>query len=282
MLALKWVEAIVDVHSTEAGFLAVVDERVRQVDVIDKNKKIIGQEDQNYYFVRDIFYPKHYEANGGTCEIDEGHHAEWLFNNDKDDDVPKIKFWGHSHVNMGTGASGQDENQAIERMTGTQSYLLRAIANKRGDLSISFFDYERMLRFDNVQWEAFNDLETDIDSARAEIISLILSNDALSATDKIVRIGKVTKEDPELEQIKLHISRLKETHIPKTPVITHHKGGMYPNKSSVSQQKMFSHEKGFRNPKSIEFPSRLNPGETDQIINEWEEMQTSLTGSKKT
>lgn len=48
--ALKWIEALVDIHDQEVGFYGVVDSR------------------ENYtFFVRDIFYPKHSEANAGTC-----------------------------------------------------------------------------------------------------------------------------------------------------------------------------------------------------------------------
>jgi len=47
--ALKWIWSLVDIHPLEVGFYAMVDER------------------PNYtFFIRDVFYPKHSEANGAT------------------------------------------------------------------------------------------------------------------------------------------------------------------------------------------------------------------------
>lgn len=142
-IALKWIASIADLHDHEVGIWGFVDEPA-----------------PNTYFIKEIFYPKHSEAAGATCEISpEGETlmAEWLISHNREDDIGKCRFWGHSHVNMGVFASGQDETQALQRMNQTQSYLIRGIFNKAGLLSISFFDYTNQRRFDNIQWE------TDVD-----------------------------------------------------------------------------------------------------------------------
>jgi hypothetical protein len=154
--AVKWLTAMADIHSHEVGVFGFVDELP-----------------DNVYVVRDIFYPKHSEANGATCEISpEGETlmAEWLMSHNREADLSKVKFWGHSHVDMGVGPSTQDEDQSIKRMNMNESYLIRGIFNKAGLLSISFYDYVNKRRFDNIKWES--DEDEDDKAIRAKIIEL--------------------------------------------------------------------------------------------------------------
>jgi hypothetical protein len=154
--ALKWLTAIADLHPHEVGVFGFVDEL-----------------ENNTYVIRDIFYPKHSEAAGATCEISpEGETlmAEWLMTHNREADLSKAKFWGHSHVDMGVSPSGQDETQSIERMNRNESYLIRGIFNKAGLLSISFYDYQNKRRFDNIKWETDEDEEDK--KIRAKILEL--------------------------------------------------------------------------------------------------------------
>jgi hypothetical protein len=154
--AIKWLTYLADLHEHEVGCFGFVDELP-----------------DNTYLIRDIFYPKHCEANGATCEISpEGETlmAEWLINKNRENDLAKVRFWGHSHVNMGVFASGQDETQSLERMERTQSYFIRGIFNKAGLMSISFFDYTNKRRFDNIKWET--DYEDDDVTIRTKILEL--------------------------------------------------------------------------------------------------------------
>jgi hypothetical protein len=154
--AVKWLTAMADLHSHEVGVFGFVDELPN-----------------NVYVVRDIFYPKHSEANGATCEISpegETAMAEWLMSHNRETDLGKVKFWGHSHVDMGVSPSTQDEEQSIKRMNMNESYLIRGIFNKAGLLSISFYDYVNKRRFDNIKWES--DEDEDDKTIRAKILEL--------------------------------------------------------------------------------------------------------------
>ena len=154
--ALKWLTAIADLHPHEVGVFGFVDEL-----------------ENNTFVIRDIFYPKHSEAAGVTCEISpEGETlmAEWLMTHNREADLSKARFWGHSHVDMGVSPSGQDESQSIERMNRNESYLIRGIFNKAGLLSISFYDYQNKRRFDNSKWETDEDEEDK--KIRAKIMEL--------------------------------------------------------------------------------------------------------------
>ena len=157
---VKWLTAMADLHSHEVGVFGFVDELP-----------------DNTYVVRDIFYPKHSEANGATCEISpegETAMAEWLMSNNRETDLGKVKFWGHSHVDMGVSPSVQDEEQSIKRMNMNESYLIRGIFNKAGLLSISFYDYMNKRRFDNIKWETDEDEDDKI--IRSKILELKVIN----------------------------------------------------------------------------------------------------------
>ena len=141
-----WIRLMVEEHDEEIGFFGIVDEKMDGEDII--------------YVIREIFYPKHQLVTAGTCEISgkgEAEMGEWLMDHRCDEDVGKIRFWGHSHHTMGTTPSGQDDQQALERMSTREAYVIRAICNKSGEMSLSFYDYDRLLRFDDIQFEVESD-----------------------------------------------------------------------------------------------------------------------------
>ena len=156
---LATIRYIVDNVDTEVGWLGTVD-------------KI----NDNHYVVKDIFLPKQ-DVNGGTCELnDEGLFElyEQLTNSGREDDLDKIRFWGHSHGNGGVSPSGQDEEQAIEMLKNNTDYLIRAIANKSGKMAISYFNYSKQYAIDNVLWQ-MND-GVNHDEIKKEFEPLIKEN----------------------------------------------------------------------------------------------------------
>ena len=131
--ALLWVESIVDLHSTEVGFYG---------SVID--------EGDGKYIIDDIFYPKHDLATAATCEISSAGMTdvmEYLISKDRVDDIGRLKMWGHSHVNMGVGPSGQDEEMGLELAKDNGTFLIRMITNKKGIMGITFYDMVNKIRF---------------------------------------------------------------------------------------------------------------------------------------
>jgi len=154
-----WIRLLAEEHDEEIGFFGIVDEKKDGEEIV--------------YVVREIFYPKHQLVTSGTCEISgkgEAEMGEWLMDHRCDEDVGKIRFWGHSHHTMGTTPSGQDDQQALERMSTREAYVLRAICNKSGEMSISFYDYDRLLRFDDIQFDVEGDPTED--KIRAKIREL--------------------------------------------------------------------------------------------------------------
>lgn len=113
----------------------------------------------NIYEIGEIFIPEQ-ERNGGTCELSaEGLNNitseiiknPKLSNEEKEDKINSIAFWGHSHVNFGVSPSSQDIDNA-KKHSG-KPYLIAARFNKAGNIRIDFFDFKRGLLFNDVTLE---------------------------------------------------------------------------------------------------------------------------------
>jgi len=198
--ALKWIRALIEAHTTEVGFYAIIDE----------------QEEYTYY-IRDIFYPKHCAADGGTCEISpegETEVMEYLCDKGREEEIPFIRFWGHYHPQGFTTPSGQDETQAFDRMNSTQAYLIRAICSDN-EISISFFDYQNQIRFDNIKWTVEENASKNAMIQKLDDIKELVTPDySEDPYDVIARVYSIFKHDQEMEEIEQKVKKLKEKNIP--------------------------------------------------------------------
>lgn len=197
--ALKFIAALVDLHSEEVGFYAIVDDRGDYT-----------------YFVRDVFYPKHSEAHMATCEISpegETKMMEWLIEHNREDDIEKVQFWGHSHVGMDTEPSAQDEKQAIERMKSTGNILIRAICNKSGQMAISFFDPHKQIRFDHIKWTVEDDTPDNLNQDTLNDITSIIESE-VPFNEKLKGIKKIIEDDIQVNSIRKKIIELKNVNLP--------------------------------------------------------------------
>lgn len=108
-----------------------------------------------FIYIDDVFLFEQ-EVNSVTCEITEeglAKFAEELLK--KEDGIEiwnKIKVWGHSHVDMSTGPSGQDDRQ-MEVFTDHNDWFIRIIANKKGELKIDLYDYTIGVSIHDINWE---------------------------------------------------------------------------------------------------------------------------------
>ncbi len=231
--ALKWIKAIVDEHNGEVGFLGLVEE--------------VGES----YVITEIFYPKHCLISSTTCEIapeGEVELAQKLINENRPDDVAKVRFWGHSHHNMGTTPSGQDDSQALEKMKNNGAYFIRAICNKSGEMSVSFFDHIRQIKFENVKWSICH----NYDVIMGDVISTV--NMESNNKEKVQAIRravspKIDFTDQDYKDIVSEVKSLKEKNVPKNPPSTSqglaqqfHSHPYGPNGSFVDQSDMFDDE----------------------------------------
>jgi hypothetical protein len=56
-----------------------------------------------------------------------------------------IKLWGHSHVNMSTSPSGQDDSQ-MEYFKDGNPWFIRLITNKKREYHIDIYDYQNGIK----------------------------------------------------------------------------------------------------------------------------------------
>jgi len=156
---------------------------------------------------------------------------EWLIEKGREDDINKMILWGHSHHTMGVFASHQDETQALQRMNSNKANVLRIIVNKDGLMSVSFLDFSRQVRFDNIVWKAEEKInaEAEYEVKISEINTIIASN--IAASLKLAGIYEIIKDDRERKGIVEKIATLKIENAPaKSNVTTYdhsHQYGSY-------------------------------------------------------
>ena len=63
-----------------------------------------------------------------------------------------MRVWGHSHVNMATFASGQDEKQMDLFIENSNDFFIRIIANKKEDFKIDIWDFNRGVIYEDMEY----------------------------------------------------------------------------------------------------------------------------------
>lgn len=112
--------------------------------------------DDKVYTIKDIVVPKQVVSTGET-DISAGAVADTavqLLTQGRDEFVDNLRFWGHSHVNMGTSPSSQDDSQmAIFKDNGCE-WFLRGIFNKQGEVNLTLYLWKQDLIIYNVPFES--------------------------------------------------------------------------------------------------------------------------------
>jgi len=225
--AMKWVAAMIDNHSEEIGFYGVVER------------------DGNIFTITDIFYPKHELVTSTTCEIDpEGMRniMMYLMDNHRDADIGNLKMWGHSHVNMGISPSGQDETQAMTLVKDNGDYLIRLIANKKGEMGITLYDLESRLKYSDLPYVVIES-EEEVAKKLLDISAILASdNDPATILNSIRFISKQNDlKDDAYKAIVDKITKLKEVNIPKKTYPSYNGGyGNFPRSVEQTTKKVES------------------------------------------
>ena len=113
----------------------------------------VSKLDDTSYLIEDVFLLKQ-KVHSATTEIDPEALATLATELIRQGDegiakYNKIRMWGHSHVNMSTGASGQDDSQMND--FATNDFYIRLIGNKRGEWNVCLYDYTN-----NVLWSGLS------------------------------------------------------------------------------------------------------------------------------
>jgi len=111
------------------------------------------------FFIDEVFLLKQ-ECSSVQTELDEGDigdlGAELLLKENGMNIVNSLKFWGHSHVRMGTSPSGQDETQLKHFIDNDCEYFIRAILNKNGKMEFTV-RWRNGIEIKDIPWMVLHD-----------------------------------------------------------------------------------------------------------------------------
>lgn len=204
----------------------------------------------NVYRITDTYLFEQ-QVHGATTEISPEGLAkfgeELLERPDGMDIWNSMQMWGHSHVNMGVFASGQDDTQMEEFSKNGYPFFIRLICNKKGDMKIDLFDYDAGLTYLDVAWTKEEQAETI--PFRNAIEELYLQIEELEKAQKEAE-GQMVEaiKEPIVDEIKEKVKKMyggytgygvgRQTGARTTNGIWK-QGVFYPDTTPSSQQKFF-------------------------------------------
>lgn len=165
---------------------------------------VVTKTNDSLFIVEDVYLFKQ-NVHMATTEITpEGlsEFAEDLLSQPDGIDIwNNIRLWGHSHVNMSTSPSKQDNDQMLTFAQGGHPWFLRIIANKKGNISIDLYDYSQGIIYKNLNWWVeLTEEEKLIDKQIA-----ILQAKAAAIKNKVLDFYK----EPIIEEIKNKVSSIR-------------------------------------------------------------------------
>lgn len=159
----------------------------------------------NVFYIDDVFLFRQ-EVHATTTEITtEGLNEfamELLYEENGVEIWNNMKVWGHSHVNMPTTPSGQDDKQIEVFAENAEDFFIRIIANKSGDFRIDLYDFTTGVIYEKLSYEINYGADTEIIESLyrkiAEIEEMICTridpNEGLVNSIKLEISDKVTKK----------------------------------------------------------------------------------------
>jgi len=117
----------------------------------------------NDFLIKEVFLLEQ-ESHTSTCEITADGLAEFASQilSEREDGleiVNSLRCWCHSHVNMGTSPSGQDESQMQVFVENGCNYFIRGILNKQGRMEFTLFLYDVGIKVVDVEWELYESMD---------------------------------------------------------------------------------------------------------------------------
>ncbi len=110
------------------------------------------------FYIDEVFVPAQEVTGSETDPTDEGQFdvmSELVEQGEEGmKKIERLRFWGHSHVHMGTSASGTDENTPLNYQRLGLPWFIRGIFNKLGRAEFTVYLFHEGHRFLDVPWEA--------------------------------------------------------------------------------------------------------------------------------
>lgn len=112
------------------------------------------------YMITDVFLFKQ-EVHSTTTEITPEGLSEFAMELMQQDNGMEIwnnmRVWGHSHVNMSTSPSGQDDKQMETFLENENEFFIRIIGNKKNEFKIDIYDYNIGVMYENMKFDVVYD-----------------------------------------------------------------------------------------------------------------------------
>ena len=161
------------------------------------------------YMITDVFLFKQ-EVHSTTTEITpEGlnEFAMELMQQDNGMDIwNNMRVWGHSHVNMSTSPSGQDDKQMETFLENENNFFIRIIGNKKGDFKIDIYDYEVGVLYENMKFDVIYDEDVRIKietiTNQINILSAKLNELTMVSNDLVKEVELDIKEKVKKKEFK--------------------------------------------------------------------------------
>lgn len=141
----------------------------KTVEYITQSKGEVGwlgtavRVDKDYY-IEDTYLFKQ-EVSSVTTEIKEDGLNEFameLISKEGGIDIwNKMRVWGHSHVDMSTSPSGQDDEQMNLFLDNPNDFFIRVIGNKSEEFKIDIWDFNSGLIYENADFTLVYDESTE-------------------------------------------------------------------------------------------------------------------------
>jgi len=173
-----------------------------------------------------------------------------------------IKVWGHSHVNMSTFASHQDDEQMKVFSDSGHDFFIRIIGNKKDEMRIDLYEYTTGVIYHHIPWliektEEEIKIENHIKALQEEIKALERDLNAYN-----------TIEDSFKEAVKKEIE---EKVKPKTVVTYYNRIYGYGGKVVIGSEDKKKEKKEKKEEKKISF---ANPYVDDWVLEELSDCYT--------
>ena len=116
------------------------------------------------FIIGELFVPEQ-AVSGASADVEEEgmvKMAEEILQHENGvDKFNKLRFFCHSHVNMGTTPSATDEKQAEDFSKQCDDFLIRGICNKSGRMELTLYIFEHGLKVVDAKWDVLRDEKTD-------------------------------------------------------------------------------------------------------------------------
>ena len=150
------------------------------------------------FFIDDVFLFKQ-EVHSTTTEITpEGLNEfamELMSEQNGIETWNNMKLWGHSHVNMGTNPSGQDDKQIETFESCGYDFFIRMICNKKGSMRLDLYDYTTGIIYEELNYTIYYS-EEDL-AFKSSIEEKIKS--LQEALNSRLKLSQTEKQDIKLE-----------------------------------------------------------------------------------